>query len=102
MTIEFHVTTTSGEGLVQSIHAGKHTLVCDEPPANGGKDTGPAPYQYVLSGLASCTAITLKMYAARKTWDLGTLTVKAKLMKDEAGEKVERVLSSTATLTQEQ
>jgi putative redox protein len=102
MTIEFHVTTTSGEGLVQSIRAGKHTIVCDEPESNGGKDSGPAPYQLVLSGLGACTAITLKMYAQRKSWDVGQLTVKLAMFREEQGERIERVISSTATLTQEQ
>jgi len=90
----------SGEGLSQSITLGPHKLVSDEPPANGGKDAGPAPYQLVLAGLGSCTAITLKMYAARKSWDFGKVTVKLTLHREE--ERVERVVSCSASLTQEQ
>lgn len=49
-----------------AIRAGHHDLVADERPVLGGRDAGPAPYEYLLSGLAACTAITLCMYAKRK------------------------------------
>jgi putative redox protein len=48
------------------IEVGGHTLVGDEPERNGGANTGPAPYDYLLAGLGACTAITLRMYADRK------------------------------------
>jgi len=50
------------------IVAGGHALVADEGPALGGQDAGPAPFELVLSGLAACTLITLRMYAERKGW----------------------------------
>ncbi|MBL8952639.1 MAG: OsmC family protein [Myxococcaceae bacterium] len=95
-----HIIVESTEGFAQSITAGNHKLISDEPVAGGGKDAGPAPYLLVLSGLGSCTGITLKMYAQRKSWDFGKITVKLTLHKDE--ERVERVVSCSATLTQEQ
>ena len=45
-----------------------HALVGDEPPDNGGQNAGPGPFDLVLSGLAACTLITLRMYAERKGW----------------------------------
>jgi putative redox protein len=51
------------------ISAGKHTFLSDEP-LDTGDDAGPSPFDMVLSGLASCTIITLKMYARRKNWPL--------------------------------
>jgi putative redox protein len=50
------------------ITANGHALVSDESAAHGGKDAGPAPFDLVLAGLASCTLITLRMYAERKGW----------------------------------
>ena len=95
-------TVESGEGLAQSIHAGQHALVADEPVSNGGKDGGPAPYQLVLAGLGACTSATLKMYSARKSWDFGKITVRLKLFREEAGERIERAIECSAQLTQEQ
>ncbi|HEY2707250.1 MAG TPA: OsmC family protein [Caulobacteraceae bacterium] len=51
-----------------NIVAAGHDLVADEPEDNGGHGVGPNPFDLVLSGLAACTAITLRMYAERKGW----------------------------------
>ncbi len=45
-----------------------HALVGDEAKEHGGGDAGPSPFDLVLSGLAACTLITLRMYAERKGW----------------------------------
>ncbi|MBJ6764168.1 OsmC family protein [Myxococcaceae bacterium JPH2] len=95
-------TVESGEGFTQSIRTGVHAFVADEPPSHGGADRGPAPYQLLLGSLGACTAITLKMYAAKKQWDLGTLTVRLKLVREPTGERVERVLRCADTVTAEQ
>ncbi len=59
------------------IEAGGHALVADEHPAQGGADVGPNPFDLVLSGLAACTVITLRMYGERKGWP--TLSITATL-----------------------
>lgn len=85
------------------IQTGRHKLVADEPVSAGGLDVGPAPYDYVLTGLGACTAITLRMYAQKKAWDIGELSVELSLSKDHEGNaSIERVLHSTATLSDEQ
>jgi len=59
----------------QAIHCGRHALVADERPLRGGADAGPMPFEYLLAALGACTSITLRMYAERKDWDIGTAGV---------------------------
>ena len=63
------------KGYAHSLTAGRHTLIVDEPEDEGGADTGPTPSQLLALSLASCTAITIEMYAGRKGWDVGNLEV---------------------------
>lgn len=63
------------KGYTHTLTAGHHTLIADEPEHNGGSDEGPTPGQLLALSLASCTAITIEMYAERKGWDLGELEV---------------------------
>ncbi len=58
------------EHYVTQLDAGRHSYVGDEPEDKGGLDQGPTPSQFVLSGLAACTVITLRMYADRKGWPM--------------------------------
>jgi putative redox protein len=52
-----------------------HTVLIDEPVAEGGKDEGPSPTRMLCASLAACTAITVEMYADRKGWEVGDLEV---------------------------
>jgi putative redox protein len=58
-----------------SIVTGAHTLTADEP-APEGADAGPSPFGLLLSSLGACTAITLRMYAERKSWPLQRVHVR--------------------------
>ncbi|SHH96614.1 putative redox protein [Chryseolinea serpens] len=55
--------------------AGTHTLLADEHTGNGGTDSGPMPGDFMRMALASCTAITLRMYADRKKMDIERIDV---------------------------
>lgn len=73
--------TLGEENYLMEIKTTKHTVLVDEPKSIGGSDQYPNPAQYVLSALAACTAITIKMYAENKGWDVGKSNVDVK-MKD--------------------
>ena len=52
-----------------------HFAVLDEPIKAGGGDTGPTPVEYLLTAIGGCVAMTLRMYAERKDWNLGEIKV---------------------------
>jgi putative redox protein len=60
------------------IRGGDHTLTADEPRDTGGDDNGPSPQELLAASLASCSAVTLEMYAKRKGWNLGDVTVEVR------------------------
>lgn len=85
------------------MQTGRHVLIGDEPTSAGGQDAGPAPYGYILAGLGACTAMTLKMYAERKGWDLGTVHVELQLQKDAEGQThIQRQIRCSAALDEAQ
>lgn len=81
---EVNVAIELGEEAYQvKAKAREHTWQIDEPKEIGGGNTGPTPSEMVLSGLGSCTAITCKMYAARKNWPLEGVQVDLKITEKE-------------------
>ena len=71
--------TLGEEKYLVEIKTTNHTIMVDEPISIGGSDSFPNPAQYLLTALASCTAITIKMYANNKRWDVGNINVDVKL-----------------------
>jgi putative redox protein len=63
----------------------QHKLAADEPVESGGEDTAPSPQELLAASLASCTAITMEMYAQRKGWDIGGVEVEAEYAPAERG-----------------
>jgi len=96
--------STATSKYAQTIRTGGgHGLTADEPVHAGGADTGPAPYELLLSALGACTAITLRMYAERKGWELGDVRVELALHKSRgAGDRITRVVRFGAALTEAQ
>ena len=70
------VARTWSDGFYTEVAAGDHALVADEPASVGGSNRGPSPYELLSAALATCTTMTLKMYAGFKDIDIDSVTVK--------------------------
>ncbi|MBK0379418.1 OsmC family protein [Mucilaginibacter segetis] len=84
------------------ITAGKHSIIADEPLADGGDDTGMSPYNLLLASLASCTVITLRMYIDRKMWVVDEIKIDLELVRNDHGVIIENKLEFKGDITQEQ
>ncbi len=88
----------------QTIKIREHQLIGDEPIDVGGEDAGPSPQELLAASLASCTAVTMEMYARRKGWDVGDVEVEASYAPAERGcpTRFSMVLRFPADLPDEQ
>jgi putative redox protein len=85
------------------LRVGGHELAADESTASGGGDVRPTPFGLLASALAACTAITLRMYATRKGWEVIPIEVDIRLVLDDASAlSIERIVTVPAALTGEQ
>ncbi|MFN3350457.1 alpha/beta fold hydrolase [Pseudorhodoplanes sp.] len=107
--------TETGQGkFQQTIRAGRHSLIADEPLAQGGLDSGPTPYDLVLAGLGACTSMTLRLYADHKGLPLDRVSVELKHSRIHAADceacetkegkvdRIDRVVSLTGQLDADQ
>jgi putative redox protein len=62
-----------------------HEVAADEPTEHGGADTAPSPQELLAASLASCTAVTMEMYATRKGWELPDVEVAVEYQPAERG-----------------
>jgi uncharacterized OsmC-like protein/pimeloyl-ACP methyl ester carboxylesterase len=72
------VRETRNSKFQQTVTLGPHRLTADEPVAAGGDDTGPGPYDFLLTALGACTSMTMRLYAERKALPLDRVTVTLK------------------------
>jgi putative redox protein len=97
------VTATIGlEPYETSLNNGVHLIYSDEPPEAGGKDKGPSPQDFLRMSLASCTAITLRMYANRKNLDIEKIMVAIRTESVENKTIFHRNVFVKGTITNEQ
>lgn len=96
----------NGNQYTSEVSINQHDLLADEPIEKGGEDLGPAPGDYLCAALASCKAITLRMYAQRKKWEVEKIKVKVNLLKGDQNSIVQNTfvceLSFTGNLDEEQ
>lgn len=83
---------------------GTSTWIHDEPPAKGGRDQGPSPVEATLGAVGACMAITAKMYARHKGWDLREVEVDVRIEGNEPGSQpvVFKRIRMTGDLTDDQ
>jgi putative redox protein len=86
------------------LQAGKHTIIGDEPTADGGSDEGMNPHEILVAALGACTCATLRMYADRKEWPVEGVQVTLTLTHDEekSATNITRKIELTGQLTDEQ
>lgn len=69
------------------IYAGGHFIYADEPEHLGGTDEGLTPAALLLASLGSCTAITIRMYADRKAYELDSIKIDLAICNEEQMDK---------------
>jgi putative redox protein len=92
----------SAPNYLVTMQARDHALSADEPPEVGGADVAARPFELALAGLASCTAITVRMYAQRKQWPLGDVNIGVSLRKDGDEFTILRTVTLGGALSDEQ
>ncbi|NND92597.1 MAG: alpha/beta fold hydrolase [Granulosicoccus sp.] len=66
------------------VFSDSHHWIADEPVKVGGRNAGPDPYEHLLAAVGTCTAMTIRLYAARKQWPLDDVTVKLQHSREHA------------------
>jgi putative redox protein len=82
---EMKATATRDTGFRHTVRVRSHDVTVDEPADSGGHDDGPSPQELLAASLASCTAVTMEMYATRKGWNIGGVEVTCEYTPAERG-----------------
>jgi putative redox protein len=56
-------------------YAREHELTMNRPFEDGGNNTSATPIEYLLAAIGGCVSMTLRVFANKKGWDLGEITV---------------------------
>lgn len=95
-------TVLTNKNYVAESKIRNHFVVTDVPVSDGGEDTAPTPVEYLLTAIGGCVAITLRMYAAKRSWDVGEITVNVFQLKDEQGSYISEEISFENDITEDQ
>lgn len=96
------IATIGAAKYATELKTATHTLVADEPLDNDGGDLGPSPGDLLRMSLASCTTITLRMYANRKKIDVQNIDVMVSSEQVEGKTIFHRTIEITGNLDEEQ
>lgn len=88
--------------LAQTIEIDPHTLLTDANEEEGGEDLAPNPHALLDAALGACTALTLKLYAARKQWPLENADVVISHEESPGHYHLRRVVTLQGNLSEEQ
>jgi putative redox protein len=88
--------------LAHTVEVGPHKLLADEPLDEGGDDTAPSPFEYLSTALATCTAMTIKVYSARKSWPVEGVVVNVEQIRSNEQTVFKRTIALQGPLDAEQ
>lgn len=75
--VTLRAATTLDEGMRCEATVRGHTAACDEPRSMGGTDSAQSPVELFLTSLATCQAITYRLWAAELGIALERIEVEA-------------------------
>ena len=93
--------TLSNRNYLAEAKMRNHFVTIDEPVAQGGDDNGPTPVEYLLTAIGGCVSITLRMYAERKGWDVGKITVNVYQKEELTSEGIKKSLAEEISFEKE-
>jgi len=85
-----------------SVTNGSHEVIVDEPIELGGTHKGFAPKGLLMASLASCVAITLRMYVDRKGWAVDKIEVEVNMGIENAEDVFLEEITCTGNLSEDQ
>ncbi|GGH18276.1 MULTISPECIES: OsmC family protein [Pedobacter] len=94
--------TINKEHYACSVTNGSHDIIVDEPLELGGTHKGFAPKGLLMASLASCVAITLRMYVDRKEWPVDKIEVEVNIDAENGETIFLEEITCTGVLTEEQ
>jgi putative redox protein len=93
-------TTKAATGAISvQLAIGPHVLIADTSADNGGDDLGPDPHELLDAALASCTALTLTLYARRKGMNLIDIEVEVDHVENDGVYRMRRELRLVGELS---
>lgn len=78
-----------------------HFAVLDEPVDRGGDNNGPTPVEYLLTAIGGCVSMTLRMYAERKKWDVGEISVNVTQKEELTSDGIKKSLTEEISFEKE-